>query len=300
VSATQLTVRRSSGSYAGNVTGSDTAAYNIRPGIQIMGFDPPNNSSNIVVCGYSAFVGNGAFANGSSVECAHNNETAVYGSIIRLQPQTIGSSVGAGYFLNNTGPVTCGDGFIADSTGSGAGGYIRCFRAKGASQNPYYADACTGVLLTAGNTSVPLTLIQVLNTGGTGNYNLRCRATTATRVVYLPDQAGNVNVGQNVTLAYSASMTPDAALGSYQVVTVTDANAMAINLPLHPFAGQFLTFEINNATAAAIGAMTWNAGFLLVGGSATWTQPGAGKRRTILFEYNGTNWVEQCRASGDI
>lgn len=100
-------------------------------------------------------------------------------------------------------------------------------------------------------------------------------------------------------ITYSASMTPDASQGAWQTITVTDGNAATINAPVSgPQAqSQELMVEILNSSGGAMGAITWNAAFVLVAGA--FTNPANTKRRHIRFEWNGSNWIETSRASAD-
>lgn len=99
------------------------------------------------------------------------------------------------------------------------------------------------------------------------------------------------------TITYSASMTPNALMGNFQRITVTNGTAMTINAPSNPKNGQELTFDILNSSGGAMGAITWNAVFKLAG---AFTNPASTKRRTIRYYYDGTNWVEINRAAADI
>jgi hypothetical protein len=103
-------------------------------------------------------------------------------------------------------------------------------------------------------------------------------------------------IGLNATVTYSASMTPDASLGNRQVISATNGTAFTINAPLNPYTGQTLIFTIRNIAGGALGAVTWNAVFKL----ATWTQPANTFSRSIIFYYDGTNWVEISRTTTDI
>jgi hypothetical protein len=102
------------------------------------------------------------------------------------------------------------------------------------------------------------------------------------------------------TPTYSASITPDASAGPWQTITVTNANAFTINAPTNaPDSGHSaeLTVEILNSSGGAMGAITWNAAFVLVGGA--FTNPASTKKRCIRFEWNGANWIETSRAGAD-
>jgi hypothetical protein len=104
--------------------------------------------------------------------------------------------------------------------------------------------------------------------------------------------------GDVSTLTYSASITPDAGAGMVWKIVATDTSAFTINAPSNPDVGAVRTFDIKNSSGGTQGTITWNAVFLLAG--AAFTNAGNGKRRTITFYYDGTNWVELNRASGDL
>lgn len=102
------------------------------------------------------------------------------------------------------------------------------------------------------------------------------------------------------TPAYSASITPDASAADWQAITVTNNTAFTINAPTNPPSGimsQELTIEIFNNSGGAMGVITFNAAFILVGGA--FTNPANTKHRNIRFQWNGANWIEIVRASAD-
>lgn len=98
-------------------------------------------------------------------------------------------------------------------------------------------------------------------------------------------------------LAYSTSITPNTLLGAVQEITITDNVAFAINTPLNPTTGRFLTLTIRNSSGGALGAITWSAAFKM----ATWTSPANTKQRSINFYYSPAgNWVEASRTASDV
>lgn len=98
------------------------------------------------------------------------------------------------------------------------------------------------------------------------------------------------------TVTYSASMTPNAALGNVFTITATNNTAFTINAPTNPGNGQRAVFTIRNTSGGALGVATWNAVFKMV----AWTQPANGFSRSIQFHYDGTNWVEEFRSAADV
>jgi hypothetical protein len=97
-------------------------------------------------------------------------------------------------------------------------------------------------------------------------------------------------------LAYSASMTLDAADATRFVITPSNGVAFTINAPTNLTAEQEIEVVITNNTGGALGAATWNAIFKM----AAWTQPATGFHRGIRFWYDGSFLYEICRNTVDI
>lgn len=95
--------------------------------------------------------------------------------------------------------------------------------------------------------------------------------------------------------ATSGNVFIDMSLGDY--IKLTANGSLTIAIPSNPTTGQVIKIDLLNNTAGSI-TTTWVAVFKLSGGS--WTDPAAGKRRKIQFTYDGSNWVEDSRSSGDI
>lgn len=115
-------------------------------------------------------------------------------------------------------------------------------------------------------------------------------------VKYDGTNIGNVS-GPGTT--YSASITPDASVFKAFVLDANNGTAFTINAPINAQENEVdveLTFVIRNVSGGALGAVTWNAAYKL----ATWTQPGNGFSRAIVFRWNGTNWVEKSRTPADV
>lgn len=97
-------------------------------------------------------------------------------------------------------------------------------------------------------------------------------------------------------VAYSASMTFDASAADQFVITATTGVAFTINAPTNPTTGQRFTLRIRNTSGGALGVATFNAVFKL----AAWAQPATANSRAIVFEYDGTNWIEALRTPADV
>lgn len=114
-------------------------------------------------------------------------------------------------------------------------------------------------------------------------------------------QSGSINhvagrAGALFTATYSASITPNAALGEICIVTVTNTTAFTINPPSNLSAGQFMTFEIQNNSGGAMGAITWS-GYKLAG---AFTNPAVNLIRLITFYYDGGSLRETSRTAADM
>jgi hypothetical protein len=87
----------------------------------------------------------------------------------------------------------------------------------------------------------------------------------------------------------------NAASGEYQ--RLSTAASRAFGAPTNPKTGMRLTLETTNTSGGNI-TPTYNAAFKLVGGAGQTIA--AGKIQSVTFRYNGTNWIEVHRTSGDI
>lgn len=107
-------------------------------------------------------------------------------------------------------------------------------------------------------------------------------------------------LGQLTTVAsatYSATIASDASAAAHFTVVATDTTAFTIAAPSNAKKGRSITFDITNSSGGSLGTITWNAAFKLAG---AFTNPANGKRRTVSFKYDGSNWVETHRAAADI
>jgi hypothetical protein len=101
---------------------------------------------------------------------------------------------------------------------------------------------------------------------------------------------GNINAsdGGMQELSYAATRTPNPTLGNYVVIGVLTGN-ITINPPsaVNSWTGQELTLEFTqdgDGGAVVTFAAGIDSDFIL--------NPGAGKRGTVTFRYNGTDWVQ--------
>lgn len=104
-----------------------------------------------------------------------------------------------------------------------------------------------------------------------------------------------------ITETYSASITPNASLGVWHAITVTDGSAFTINAPAGApaagKAGDLFFIEIVNSSGGVMGTITWNAVFVFAG--VTWTKPASTKSRFVGFRWNGTSWICVAAAGAD-
>ena len=100
-----------------------------------------------------------------------------------------------------------------------------------------------------------------------------------------------------IELTYGSTVQITAPNGNYFTLRVPDNKPFVIAAPNRPVGTQRLTLEILNNSGSEMGSVRWDPSFLLAG---PLPGPTNGKRRTITFQYNGANWVEQCRVANDI
>jgi hypothetical protein len=105
-----------------------------------------------------------------------------------------------------------------------------------------------------------------------------------------------------VAVTYSASMTPDLALGRLFKITATNGTAFTINNPsnLPASSRTRFTIQIINSSGGALGTLTLGAGYKI---GAAWTQPANSKNRFIEFECNtisSSTCYEVSRSAADV
>lgn len=106
---------------------------------------------------------------------------------------------------------------------------------------------------------------------------------------------GTAEARVSQTLAANGAVTIDAATGSVQSVTL-QANASSSSIT-NPTTGQRLTITwLQDATGSR--AYAWPTTCKFAGGAAPVASILAGARDRVMFEYDGTNWLEISRAVG--
>lgn len=98
---------------------------------------------------------------------------------------------------------------------------------------------------------------------------------------------------RNATLTDGATVTPSFLKGNHFILSAGGSRTIE-NVQFRQ-AGSTVTFDIKNNTAGAI-VTTWNAGYKM----APWVDPAPGKRRTITFYYDGSNFIECGRVGADL
>ena len=98
-------------------------------------------------------------------------------------------------------------------------------------------------------------------------------------------------------LKQGPTVVADASSANYFIVDMATPSPATVQDPASPQLGQGITFDIRNQSAGSVGEITWGGAFLLAG---PFSSPSGGRRRTISFYYDGTNWVETGRAGADI
>lgn len=110
------------------------------------------------------------------------------------------------------------------------------------------------------------------------------------------------STGPLVTVTYSAAPVIDASLGNYFVMTITNGTALVVAAPTNPPSaanvGQLIWFTVKNGSGGAHGALTWNAVFKTQ--ATAFSAVANGFSRTVVFRWDGTNWVEMVRTAADV
>jgi hypothetical protein len=112
-------------------------------------------------------------------------------------------------------------------------------------------------------------------------------------------RGAQMNILRVVT--YSAAPVLDASQGNDFVITITDGVAFVVGAPINPPPAGFtqdISITFRNASGGAHGAGTWNAVFLTQ--ATVFPAIANGFSRTVLFRWNGTNWVELVRTAADV
>jgi hypothetical protein len=97
-------------------------------------------------------------------------------------------------------------------------------------------------------------------------------------------------------VAQAATITLNALAGNEFDITVSTASAIAMAAPTNPSDGQLICVAFKNTSGGAMGTVTWNAVFK----TGTFTAPATGANRTLMFKYNGTNWIQVFAGTLDI
>lgn len=104
----------------------------------------------------------------------------------------------------------------------------------------------------------------------------------------------NINTVKSLTTTYTTNNKVPTAMADKFVFNFTGGSAVTIDAPTDSFQKR-ITITIRNTSAGALGALTWTAYKM-----AAWTQPAAGFSRSIMFDYDGTNWIEVARTAADV
>lgn len=113
------------------------------------------------------------------------------------------------------------------------------------------------------------------------------------------------------TLTYGAAIAFEVQSGNHGIVTVTDGVAFVFSAPTYggvafaalsasvalALAGYRIRLTIRNTSGGAHGAGTFNAAFKTAGAVAAIA---TANNRSMEFEWNGANWIEQWRGAADV
>ena len=113
------------------------------------------------------------------------------------------------------------------------------------------------------------------------------------------------------TVVQAASLAIEYQSGQHVTVTLTTNAAFVFAAPTFggvafsalsssqaaALAGVLLRITVSNTSGGAHGAGTFNAAFKTIG---NWPATADTTNRTMEFEWNGTNWIEQWQTSADV
>ena len=141
----------------------------------------------------------------------------------------------------------------------------------------------TGGLVSGCNFATGYGTAQI-NTSASGLAGLVCLGNRGYQDIVFNTAA----VQSQININYSASMTPNAALGNQFIITANNSSNFTINAPSNPATGQRINVRIRNTSGGSLGTISWNAIFKM----ARFTAPSNGYGADTDFIYNGTNWVQ--------
>lgn len=211
---------------------------------------------------------------------------------IKMVGCTAMNATSFGFIINGQGsiPATCEDFIIEGCTARACG--VDGFRvqngygARGRINGHALNNTAAGVRIASGAGANGV--IDVTSTGNATDFNIET-ASWAVRVAQ-----------QTVTLldGPAATVQPNAALGNFFRIRVTDTNAFTISNPSMSHAAGLITLSIENASGGAMGAITFSAGYKLAG---AFTNPATGNLREITFRRDtaGSVWREVGRTAAD-
>ena len=119
-----------------------------------------------------------------------------------------------------------------------------------------------------------------------------------------PTGTGNVVLATNPTLTkptitnyietpytatVGASVTIDLANGTFQILTMTSATALAVTMPTSPVSGQSFIMVLKQPASGTANAVTWTT-VKWSGGTTPTVTATVGKADVFTFVYDGTNW----------
>ena len=167
----------------------------------------------------------------------------------------------------------------------------------GSKFNNFLGGYCNGISLASVSNRNKMIGLNINVTGGTisdtsaGNLILDCYNSADATPIGNKTAQGRVN---NV-VAGGATMTINAAAGSYHVGTATGAT-MTVAAPTNPTDGQQIDVCIHNGSGGAL-VVTWDTKLKAAG----WVNPGIGTNRTVSFRYdsNYTFWYSIGMSSSD-
>lgn len=146
-------------------------------------------------------------------------------------------------------------------------------------------------ILTTGTTAASwdYELIGFTTPTGTGNVVLATSPTLTTPTLTKPTITNYIETPYTATVG--ASVTIDLTNGTFQILTMTTATALAVTMPTSPapVAGQSFIIVLKQPASGTANAVTWST-VKWSGGTTPTVTATVGKADVFTFVYDGTNW----------
>lgn len=194
--------------------------------------------------------------------------------------------------------VTGGVSWNADSLGFPAGYHFKSRATAGALPTAIFEDKDTTVIVKLRTSAGSSSDCSVRNVAG----HLVLRMDSAGDAVDIDPTVARTSIKQGLVqhrttpANVAGTYTPNSSATNLAEIVVTTGAALTIASPTNPADGQQLWIKVKNTSGGAMGVISWSAVFKM----SAWTNPANAFSRSILFEFDGTNWVQLILSTVDV